>query len=86
MAAMAPLQLLRLVCAGVWHNAVLFVLAWAFLASGALQLTFRVVGWSHMVDGLSVVDVAPVGVMIRIYRSFSMFAFSLSLSLLKIRL
>ena len=60
LAAMTPLQQLKVICAGVWHNAVLFVLAWAFLASGALQLAFRVVGWRHMTDGLSVVDVAPV--------------------------
>ncbi|KAF9188832.1 Membrane-bound transcription factor site-2 protease [Haplosporangium sp. Z 767] len=58
MAIMTPLQQLRVICAGVWHNAVLFGLSWIFLASGALQLSFKVFGWIQMDDGLSVVDVA----------------------------
>ncbi|KAG0249887.1 Membrane-bound transcription factor site-2 protease [Mortierella polycephala] len=58
MAIMTPIQQLRVICAGVWHNAVLFGLSWIFLASGALQLLFQVFGWIQMDDGLSVVDVA----------------------------
>ncbi|KAG0032119.1 Membrane-bound transcription factor site-2 protease [Podila clonocystis] len=57
MAMLSPLQHLRIVCAGVWHNIVLFGLAWAFLWTGALQLSFRIVGWREMDDGLSVVSV-----------------------------
>ncbi|KAF9917405.1 Membrane-bound transcription factor site-2 protease [Lobosporangium transversale] len=59
LAIMSPLQQLRVICAGVWHNAVLFVIAWIFLSSGALQLSFRLIGWKQMDDGLSVVDIAP---------------------------
>ncbi|KAI7826013.1 hypothetical protein BC939DRAFT_447536 [Gamsiella multidivaricata] len=60
LAIMSPLQQLRVICAGVWHNAVLFFAAWIFLSSGALQLSFRLIGWKHMDDGISVVDVAQV--------------------------
>ncbi|KAF9361943.1 hypothetical protein BGX26_009399 [Mortierella sp. AD094] len=58
LAIMSPLQQLRVICAGVWHNAVFFSAAWIFLSSGALQLSFKLIGWKHMTDGLSVVDVA----------------------------
>ncbi|CAO3570425.1 unnamed protein product [Mortierella alpina] len=57
LAIMSPLQQLRIICAGVWHNIVLFVLAWAFLSSGMLMLCLRVIGWTQMDYGLSVVDV-----------------------------
>lgn len=57
---LSPLQQLRVVCAGVWHNIVLFGLAWAFLWTGALQLSFRIAGWREMDDGLSVVNVVNV--------------------------
>ncbi|KAF9429872.1 Membrane-bound transcription factor site-2 protease [Podila epigama] len=57
LAMLSPLQQLRVICAGVWHNIVLFVLAWIFLWTGALQLSFRILGWHEMNDGLSVVDV-----------------------------
>ena len=60
LAIMSPLQQLRVICAGVWHNAVMFIAAWIFLATGALQLSFRIIGWNHMTDGLSVVDIDPV--------------------------
>lgn len=60
LAIMSPLQQLRVICAGVWHNIVLFVLAWAFLSSGALMLCLRVIGWTQMDNGLSVVDVDKV--------------------------
>ncbi|KAG0297506.1 Membrane-bound transcription factor site-2 protease [Dissophora globulifera] len=56
---MSPLQQLRVICAGVWHNAVMFVAAWIFLSSGAMQLSFRIMGWKHMDDGLSVVNIDP---------------------------
>ncbi|KAI1314393.1 Membrane-bound transcription factor site-2 protease [Mortierella claussenii] len=59
LAIMSPLQQLRVMCAGVWHNAVLFLAAWGFLSSGALQLLFQLVGWRQMDDGLSVVNIAP---------------------------
>ncbi|KAF9962616.1 Membrane-bound transcription factor site-2 protease [Mortierella alpina] len=57
LAIMSPLQQLRVICAGVWHNIVLFILVWAFLSSGALMLCLRVIGWTQMDHGLSVVDV-----------------------------
>ncbi|KAI8598759.1 peptidase M50, partial [Dissophora ornata] len=60
LAIMSPLQQLRVICAGVWHNAVMFIAAWIFLATGALQLSFRIIGWNHMTDGLSVVDIDPL--------------------------
>ncbi|KAG0006781.1 Membrane-bound transcription factor site-2 protease [Modicella reniformis] len=59
LAIMSPLQQLRVICAGVWHNIVFFIAAWLFLASGALQLSFRLIGWKQMNDGLSIVDIAP---------------------------
>ncbi|KAF8976671.1 hypothetical protein BGZ46_008063, partial [Entomortierella lignicola] len=59
LAIMSPLQQLRVICAGVWHNAILFIAAWIFLSTGALQFSFKLIGWKHMTDGLSVVDVAP---------------------------
>lgn len=60
LAILSPLQQLRIICAGVWHNIVLFGLAWAFLWTGALQLSFRIAGWREMDDGLSVVNVMNV--------------------------
>ncbi|KFH68772.1 hypothetical protein MVEG_05577 [Podila verticillata NRRL 6337] len=57
LAMLSPLQQLRVICAGVWHNIVLFGFAWAFLWTGALQLSFRIAGWREMDDGLSVVNV-----------------------------
>ncbi|KAG9322825.1 hypothetical protein KVV02_007599 [Mortierella alpina] len=57
LAIMSPFQQLKVICAGVWHNIVLFVLAWALLSSGALMLCLRVIGWTQMDNGLSVVDV-----------------------------
>ncbi|KAF9358905.1 Membrane-bound transcription factor site-2 protease [Mortierella sp. NVP85] len=58
LAIMSPLQQLRVICAGVWHNIVLFIAAWIFLSSGALQLSFTLIGWSQMTDGLSVIEIA----------------------------
>ncbi|KAF9436445.1 hypothetical protein BGZ76_003976 [Entomortierella beljakovae] len=47
-------------CAGVWHNIMLFIAAWIFITCGALDLSFNLVGWKHLTDGLSVVDVSPI--------------------------
>jgi S2P endopeptidase len=60
LAIMSPIQQLRVICAGVWHNIVLFLAAWVFLSSGALDLSFKLIGWTQMTDGLSVVDVSIV--------------------------
>ncbi|KAG9063082.1 Membrane-bound transcription factor site-2 protease [Linnemannia hyalina] len=58
LAIMSPIQQLRVVCAGVWHNFVLFAAAGIFLSSGAFQLSLQMVGWKQMNNGVSVVSVA----------------------------
>ncbi|KAJ2704912.1 hypothetical protein FB645_002865 [Coemansia sp. IMI 203386] len=49
---------LRVVCAGVWHNAVTALVAWLLVYSGGLGLIFSVTGWSKVADGVVVVDVS----------------------------
>ncbi|KAF9121240.1 Membrane-bound transcription factor site-2 protease [Mortierella sp. 14UC] len=58
LAIMSPIQQLRVVCAGVWHNVVLFAAAGIFLSSGAFQFSLQMVGWKQMGHGVSVVSVA----------------------------
>ncbi|KAG0294068.1 Membrane-bound transcription factor site-2 protease [Linnemannia gamsii] len=58
LAIMSPIQQLRVVCAGVWHNFVLFSAAGIFLSSGAFQFSLQMVGWKQMNNGVSVVSVA----------------------------
>ncbi|KAF9137633.1 Membrane-bound transcription factor site-2 protease [Mortierella sp. GBA39] len=58
LAIMSPIQQLRVVCAGVWHNFVLFAAAGIFLSSGAFQLSLQMVGWKQMDNGVSIVSVA----------------------------
>ncbi|KAK9722185.1 hypothetical protein K7432_002857 [Basidiobolus ranarum] len=57
---LSPFRKLRVICAGVWHNAVLFLIIWCLLSSGAMNLGFSLVGWTilHPNDGLAVVNVA----------------------------
>ncbi|KAK3831094.1 MAG: hypothetical protein J3R72DRAFT_455214 [Linnemannia gamsii] len=57
LAIMSPIQQLRVMCAGVWHNVVLFAAAGIFLSSGAFQLSLQMVGWKQMNNGVSVVRV-----------------------------
>ncbi|KAG0067682.1 Membrane-bound transcription factor site-2 protease [Linnemannia elongata] len=58
LALMSPIQQLRVVCAGVWHNFILFAAAGIFLSSGAFQFSLQMVGWKQMDNGVSVVSVA----------------------------
>ncbi|KAF9337273.1 Membrane-bound transcription factor site-2 protease [Linnemannia elongata] len=58
LAIMSPIQQLRVVCAGVWHNFILFAAAGIFLSSGAFQFSLQMVGWKQMDNGVSVVSVA----------------------------
>ncbi|KAI9500071.1 hypothetical protein GGI25_004154 [Coemansia spiralis] len=48
---------LRVVCAGVWHNAVTALIAWLLMHSGLL-LVLEHAGWSQIPDGVAVMDVA----------------------------
>ncbi|KAF9920137.1 Membrane-bound transcription factor site-2 protease [Linnemannia zychae] len=49
---------LRVVCAGVWHNVVLFAAAGIFLSSGLFQISLQMFGWKQMTSGVSVVSIA----------------------------
>ncbi|KAJ1814728.1 hypothetical protein LPJ56_004771, partial [Coemansia sp. RSA 2599] len=49
---------LRVVCAGVWHNAVTALVAWLLVYSGGLGLVFSATGWGKVADGVVVVDVS----------------------------
>ncbi|KAJ2656571.1 U1 snRNP protein [Coemansia sp. RSA 1199] len=49
---------LRIVCAGVWHNAVTAFLIFAFVRSGGLSAVFSHTGWTRVTDGVVVTDVA----------------------------
>ncbi|KAG0369093.1 hypothetical protein BGZ54_000349 [Gamsiella multidivaricata] len=51
-----PYYLIALLISGIFHEAGHAIAA----ARGALQLSFRLIGWKHMDDGISVVDVAQV--------------------------
>ncbi|KAJ2884315.1 hypothetical protein IWW38_005441, partial [Coemansia aciculifera] len=51
-------QQLRIVCAGVWHNAVTALLAWLLVHSGGLGWAFSHSGWTRVDSGVVVVDVA----------------------------
>ncbi|KAJ2733644.1 hypothetical protein IW152_002917 [Coemansia sp. BCRC 34962] len=51
-------QQLRIVCAGVWHNAVTALLAWLLVHSGGLGWAFSHSGWMRVDTGVVVVDVA----------------------------
>ncbi|KAJ2062560.1 hypothetical protein GGI17_002346 [Coemansia sp. S146] len=53
-----PTQQLRIVCAGVWHNAVTALLAWLLVHSGGLGWAFSHSGWMRADTGVVVVDVA----------------------------
>ncbi|KAJ2823687.1 hypothetical protein FBU31_004205 [Coemansia sp. 'formosensis'] len=52
------IQQLRIVCAGVWHNAVTVMLAWLLVHSGGLGWAFSHSGWTRADAGVVVVDVA----------------------------
>ncbi|KAJ2335598.1 hypothetical protein GGI00_001276, partial [Coemansia sp. RSA 2681] len=52
------IQQLRVVCAGVWHNAVTALLAWLLVHSGGLGWVFSHSGWTRANAGVVVVDVA----------------------------
>ncbi|KAK9761461.1 hypothetical protein K7432_013628 [Basidiobolus ranarum] len=60
LARLYPFRKLRVICAGVWHNAVLFLIVWCLLSSGAMNFCFSLVGWAelHPNDGVAVVNVA----------------------------
>ncbi|KAJ2743635.1 hypothetical protein GGI20_003607 [Coemansia sp. BCRC 34301] len=51
-------QQLRIVCAGVWHNAVAALLAWLLVHSGGLGWAFSHSGWVRADAGVVVVDVS----------------------------
>ncbi|KAF9095705.1 Membrane-bound transcription factor site-2 protease [Mortierella sp. GBA35] len=63
LAIMSPIQQLRVMCGGVWHNMALFAVAGIFLSSGAFQLFFQLLGWTQMDNGLSVVSVSQESVL-----------------------
>ncbi|KAJ2716766.1 hypothetical protein H4R19_000447 [Coemansia spiralis] len=48
---------LRVACAGIWHNAVTALAAWALLRAGVLGLAMRSTAWAAA-DGVVVVDIA----------------------------
>ncbi|KAJ2773276.1 hypothetical protein IWQ56_001055 [Coemansia nantahalensis] len=48
---------LRVACAGIWHNAVAALAAWALLRSGAVGWAMRSTAWAAT-DGVAVVDIA----------------------------
>ncbi|CAG8662120.1 5735_t:CDS:2, partial [Cetraspora pellucida] len=50
---LAPLRQLRIICAGVWHNAVLFLLGTLILSSGILSTFMGCTTW-RLVDGFGV--------------------------------
>ncbi|CAG8672479.1 11647_t:CDS:2, partial [Racocetra fulgida] len=50
---LAPLKQLRIICAGVWHNAVLFLLGTLMLSSGILTMFMGYTSW-RLVDGFGV--------------------------------
>ncbi|KAJ2308543.1 hypothetical protein IWW55_000371 [Coemansia sp. RSA 2706] len=49
---------LRIVCAGVWHNAVTALAVWALVRSGGLGAAFARAGWSQVTDAVVVTEVA----------------------------
>ncbi|KAJ1641722.1 hypothetical protein LPJ64_006345, partial [Coemansia asiatica] len=49
---------MRVVCAGVWHNAVTALVAWLLVYYGGLGLIFSAAGWRKVADGVVVVDVS----------------------------
>ncbi|KAF9972819.1 hypothetical protein BGZ73_004003, partial [Actinomortierella ambigua] len=58
MSILTPIQQLRIICAGVWHNIVLFVIVWLIISSQTLELSFRILGWQHLDDAVTVADVS----------------------------
>ncbi|ORY91217.1 hypothetical protein BCR43DRAFT_498714 [Syncephalastrum racemosum] len=57
---LAPKSQLRIVCAGVWHNAVLYLVT-LLLLSGGLKSCLEIAGWQSLESegGVSVVTVRP---------------------------
>lgn len=49
---------LRVICAGVWHNAVVALVAWLLVSSGGLGWWFGKTGWQRSETGVFVVDVS----------------------------
>ena len=54
----SPFQQLKIICAGVWHNLVLYVFAYLSLAGG-LKLFLLIIGWQSLEShgGVSVVQI-----------------------------
>ncbi|KAJ1930850.1 hypothetical protein EC988_009988, partial [Linderina pennispora] len=50
------LQQLRVVCAGVWHNAVTAMLVYLLVYSGGLSRSFEFAGWQK-IDGVAIMDI-----------------------------
>ncbi|KAF9164992.1 Membrane-bound transcription factor site-2 protease [Actinomortierella ambigua] len=58
MSILTPIQQLRIICAGVWHNIVLFVIVWLIISSQTLQFSFRILGWLPLDDAVTVAGVS----------------------------
>ncbi|KAJ2957454.1 hypothetical protein NQZ79_g6852 [Umbelopsis isabellina] len=56
---LSPIRQLKVICAGVWHNFVLWVIT-AFVLSSGLKLCLQLTGWRSLESGggVSVVDVS----------------------------
>ncbi|KAG2175496.1 hypothetical protein INT43_001143, partial [Umbelopsis isabellina] len=56
---LSPVRQLKVICAGVWHNFVLWVIT-AFVLSSGLKLCLQLTGWQSLESsgGVSVVDVS----------------------------
>ncbi|KAJ2359293.1 hypothetical protein IWW50_000015 [Coemansia erecta] len=50
---------LRIVYAGVWHNAVTALVVWVLVRSGSLSAVFSHTGWTRVMDGVVVADIVP---------------------------
>lgn len=57
---LGPKSQLRIICAGVWHNAILYLVT-LFLLSGGLKACLEIAGWQSLESegGVSVVSVRP---------------------------
>ncbi|KAL1919709.1 uncharacterized protein VTP21DRAFT_1640 [Calcarisporiella thermophila] len=54
---LTPLRKLKIICAGVWHNIVLYVVCWVFLTT-LLRPILLLCGWQEVTDGVVVTDIA----------------------------
>jgi S2P endopeptidase len=57
---LSPIRQLKVICAGVWHNFVLWLIT-AFVLSSGLKICLQLTGWRSLEGsgGVSVVDVSP---------------------------